>query len=156
MDKLLKTKYQYRYDNFHKNKKIVASFQDAPPYYLDALIAKDIFQQGYRQVAKVAAQRLIKEDANYILPRQLLLYTSLFLGDYHDLHVTATWLLEHDDGHEQLYNFLDAIAYFEQEDYANAILKFKNIRDERYEVDAKRYLLLSYSAIHDDKNTAHI
>lgn len=147
MDQLTGTSYQYRYDNFEKNKKIVASFQDVPAYYLDALIARNIFQQGYWQIARLAAKRLIKKDSEYILPRQLLLYTSLFLGKYDEVHEAGNWLLEHDSEHEQLYNFLDAIAYFDQEDYANAILKFKNIRDERYFSDAKRYLLLSYVAI---------
>ena len=75
---------------------------------------------------------------------------------YDDVHDASVRLLEHDTEHEQLYNFLDAIAYFEQADYANAILKFKNIRDERYFSDAKRYLLLSYVAIDDDKNTHNI
>ena len=153
MDQLTGTDYQYRYNNFQKNKKIVASFQDVPEYYLDALIARNVFQQWYWQVAKLAAKRLIKKDHEYILPRQLLLYTSLFLWQYDDVHEASNWLLEHDTDHEQLYNFLDAIAYFNQEDYANAILKFKNIRDERYFSDAKRYLLLSYVAIGDDRNT---
>lgn len=156
MNELSETEYADRYHAYQRNKKIVESFNDVPEYYFDALIATTMFRQGYRQIARVASKRLIQVDSNYILPRQLLLYSSLFLGYVDDVHKTSERLLDHDKDHEQLYTFLDAIAFFQEGQYAPAILKFKNIRDERYMDDAKRYLLLSYRAIDDDVHTYQI
>ena len=58
-----------------------------------------------------------------------------------------TWLIEKDADNEQLYSFLAGVAHMQLEQYPEAILLLRDVRDEQFRADALRYLLLAYVRI---------
>lgn len=94
------------YHEYTRNVAMTEVYTDTPPYYLDALTALQVFSHGYYQVARVAAQRSIDADVNYILPRQIHGYASVMLGDWQQAIVDMQRLRDKDTDYEQLYTFL--------------------------------------------------
>jgi hypothetical protein len=66
------------------------------------------------------------------------------------------WLIEKDADNEQLYSFLAGIAHMQLEQYPEAILLLRDVRDEQFRVDALRYLLLAYVRIGEFEPLANV
>lgn len=141
--------YVDRPKQYAENIWLAASFKDVPESYVDALTALHIFSQWYYQVSRKAALRSIDISPQYILPHQIAAYSSFFLGDWSQVHGYVEWLKKNDVDHYQLYTFLQAITYFEQQQYPQALLLFQEIDHTDFLQDARRYLLLSYARIGD-------
>lgn len=153
MDQLKETDASSWYASFQRNKQLSDSYKDVPTTYLDALIAKQILHAWYYKVALVWARRVMRDDSDYILPRQVAWYASLFLGEWEDVIGYMEWLQKKDTDHEQLYTFLKWVAQYNLWQYAQAILSFRDVRVGELQWDAERYLLLSYDATKDIDNT---
>lgn len=136
---------------FDQIRETVYGYQDPPPTYLPGLITLDLYQQGYFRLVQIAAQRLIKQDPDYILPYQLDAYASLALQDRSRAERALNNVKLRDEDNEQLYTYLAGVTAYEQGAQASAITQFRQIDSLDLQQDAQRYLLLAYAAIDDVK-----
>lgn len=148
--------YNQMFEEYQKNVSITQSFSDVPETYLDGLTALQVFSHWWYQVSRVAANRIMQADEKYILPRQLYGYSSLLLWDWKEVLPAMNWLIEKDADNEQLYSFLAGIAHMQLEQYPEAILLLRDVRDEQFRVDALRYLLLAYVRIGEFEPLANV
>ena len=141
--------YGNRYTQHLQDVAIVETFPDVSWLYLEMLTALHVFHEWWYQVAKVIAERWIKQNDEYILPRQIHAYSSLLLKDVADARSSLEWLMLYDEQHAELYSFLLWVVNFVSWAYPDAILVLQWVSDSLYEADVLRYLLLSYAEIED-------
>ena len=122
--------------------------EDMPLYYLDALIAVELFNQGYFQPSKVLALYASSQNKSYILPYQILAYAN-FLTNSRDAAIDyLSFLSSLDSVSLEKYNLLMGIAMYWNGQYENSVLKLSQIREKQYLLDVDRYLVLNYSQLH--------
>jgi hypothetical protein len=125
----------------------ITNQSDMPSYYFDALVAIELFNQGYFQPAKVLALSALKQNKNYILPYQILAYAN-FLTNSRDAAIEYLITLSTlEPASQQKYDFLIGIASYRNKKYAESVLKLSQVKDETYRLDAERYLALDYAAL---------
>ncbi|MDR0650214.1 MAG: hypothetical protein LBG59_02120 [Candidatus Peribacteria bacterium] len=117
---------------------------DMPAYYFDTLVAVELFNQGYFQIAKVLALYAMTQDKSYILPYQLLAYANFLTNSWDAAVEYLTTLLSLDPAHQEKYDFLIGIAYYRNQKYEASVLKLSQVKGEEYRLDVERYLVLNY------------
>ena len=127
-----------------------SSYKDASKYYLVALLSKVFFQHGYLKIADLLAHNALSHKSEYILPLQVLSYSSLLQNNDTQAIKSLATLITIDPKHQKLYKILLAIAYYQNKDYSNTIVHASQITEWSYYPLALRYLLLSYSHLWQD------
>lgn len=141
--------YKDRSDAYEWAKQKSESYTDVPEYYLQWLVAIGIFQQWWYRIVQKSARSLIAQDENYLLWYQLDAYSSIMLWDRVQAYESLEYLLGHDTPNKELYDYLQWVSLYYQERYADAILAFQQLQDEKSNKDVLRYRLLSFSKLDD-------
>ncbi len=127
------------------------SFVDAPEYYLIWLLNIGLFKQWrYRPVQHISRD-MITQDSTYLLAYQLNAYASMMLWDRSQAIESFDYLKNNDEPNKELYTYLSWIAFYHQERYSDAVLSFKQLKENKNNSDVLRYLFLSYLKLDDKK-----
>lgn len=127
--------------------KVYHWYKDSPPYYLHSLLSKVFFQHGYFKIADLLAQYSIWKKSDYILPLQILSYSSLLQQKYKQSSRLLSKLVTTDAKHSELYRMLLWIAHYEQQKYDDTVVYLTQIKKWIYYPLALRYLMLSYNKL---------
>lgn len=122
----------------------ITTQQGMPVYYGDALTAIALFNQGYFQLAKVLALDVLQQNDKYILPYQLLAYANFLTNSWDAAISYLNTLVVLDAREQEKYTFLIGVAEYWNKNYHKSVLKLSQVSDERYRLDAERYLALNY------------
>ncbi|USN54718.1 MAG: hypothetical protein H6765_09605 [Candidatus Peribacteria bacterium] len=143
--------YLPRKVSYDRAKAAVFQYAEPPLYYLDGLLALDLFTRGWYTLSRLTAQRLLAVDPNYVLTYQLLSYTNLYTHKPGRAVPYLEKLMQLDPPNEQLYRFLLGVAHYEDKNRAASILAFRKVTDEQYQADTQRYLMLLQLEIEDSE-----
>jgi hypothetical protein len=122
-----------------------------PQYYFDTLVSLELFNQWLFQPAKVLALYSLQQNANYILPHQVLAYAN-FLTNSRDTSVEYfKKLVDLDPNNAEKYRFLMWVASYRDEKYEQSVVMLSMIKDEKLRLDTQRYLINDYLKL-DQKN----
>lgn len=146
----LSGEYLNRKIGYERARDAVFQFEDPPAYYLDGLLALEMFTRGYYTLARLAAQRILDEDPNYVLTHQLLAYTNLYTHKPARAIPHLERLQQADEQNEELYRFLLGIAHYQNDNPGAAVISFRGVDSETYLTDTLRYQLLLYTEIEDE------
>ncbi len=130
--------------------------KDVPAYYQDALVSLSMLKNWYFSVAKRLALTALMQNADYVLPYQVLSYAN-FLSNNRD--VAAEYFLKlasFDKMNSSRYIFLVGVSYYRQADYEQSLLYLTQVTDPQLLTDVYRYELLSYVAMGDNDNAVRI
>lgn len=100
---------------------------DQPAYYLDALVAVELFNQGFFYPAKVLALRALSQNVRYILPYQVLAYANFFTSSREAAIEYLSALKSLDEGKSEKYAFLMGVAYYRNQSYEASVLQLHQI-----------------------------
>jgi len=125
----------------------VSKQMDMPSYYKDALVAIELFNQGFFQPAKVIALSVISQNADYLLPYQILAYANVLTNSWEAALSYLATLSDKDSSSAEKYAFLMGIAYYREGNYEKSVLKLSQVKEPSYRLDAERYLALDYQAL---------
>ncbi|MDR0859989.1 MAG: hypothetical protein LBO09_03225 [Candidatus Peribacteria bacterium] len=126
-------------------KKQIAQQEDMPSYYFDALVAVELFQQGFFQPAKILALYAHSKESKYILPYQVLAYANFLTASREASVEYLTTLSSLDPTQQEKYTFLMGVAYYRNQQYETSVMKLSQIQKADYRLDVARYLTLNYS-----------
>jgi hypothetical protein len=122
-----------------------------PQYYFDTLVSLELFNQWLFQPAKVLALYSLQQNANYILPHQVLAYAN-FLTNSRDTSVEYfKKLVDLDPNNAEKYRFLMWVASYRDEKYEQSVVMLSMIKDGSLRLDTQRYLINDYLKL-DQKN----
>ena len=122
-----------------------------PQYYFDTLVSLELFNQWLFQPSKVLALYSLQQNANYILPHQVLAYAN-FLTNSRDTSVEYfKKLVDLDPNNAEKYRFLMWVASYRDEKYEQSVVMLSMIKDEKLRLDTQRYLINDYLKL-DQKN----
>jgi hypothetical protein len=152
MDQLVNTEYESRYYAFQDHKQQTWQYQDVSNNYVIMLIALRYFREWYHSVSLRIAEKVTKQESNYVLAHQILAYSSILRGDYPEALQSLLLLEERDKKNNEVYIYYQGVVYFIQNNYTAAITQFLRIRSQELKTDTMRYLFVSYLAIQDTVN----
>lgn len=127
-----------------KAQKAGAEVSNNLPYYVDALSAVTLLQEGYFRVAQKWAVSIRQKDPKYVLPYQILAQAALSQSHWQEAADYFDTLLKLDATHSDEYQFGLCASYFWQRAYDSALLHCQQVKDHSSSADALRYTLLSY------------
>ncbi len=123
--------------------------KDVPDYYQQALFGLTLLQHQYLPFAEKISLEVIAKDPNYVLPYQILAYTTFLQRDRAQSTNYIRELLARDSLQRPMYQFMLWVIAFRQWNYQEAILYFLWVEDKELNQDVLRYLSLSYIAVGD-------
>lgn len=127
---------------------------DIPSYYSDGLIALSLFQHGYPFLSQQLALNILKDNPNYILPKQILAYTHMILHQRSQAQSYFTQLINNDNTNIHNYQFFAGVCSYRLGNYTDTILYLNQISSDHIISDVIRYKILAYIALKDDTNAA--
>lgn len=129
----------------------VAKQKWIPDYYLDTLMAVELFNQWFFQPSKVIAISVLTQNSNYILPYQLLGYAN-FLTNSRDTAIEYfKKLVDLDPNNAEKYHFLMWVSYYRWWKYEQSVVMLSLIKEGSLRLDSERYLIRNYMIL-DQKN----
>lgn len=146
------TKYQKYKEQLQNLYNQYTQAKDSPSYYLEAMFAFAAFGQWYFRVSDSLSTEILKYNSDYILPMQLLAYSSMLQWRWETSNEYLKKLIDIDYENQQLYKFLLWISHYWQQQYYDAVLYFSQVENSPYQNDVHRYLLLSYFKLEDIGN----
>lgn len=121
-----------------------------PSYYLRAVRAMFLYQQGRRWPARNIGQQIRQQDPTYLLAEQLIAYSSMALQDWKWASLSLQQLQKVDPWYSDVYQFFQAITHYSLQEYEASILLFQQIpATSVYYSDVLRYMFLAYLALQD-------
>ncbi len=124
--------------------------ESLPSYYLRAVRAMFLYQQGRRWPARNIGQQIRQQDPNYLLAEQLIAYSSMALQDRRGASLSLQQLQKVDASYSDVYQFFQAIAHYSLQEYEASILLFQQIpATSVYYNDVLRYMFLAYLAVEE-------
>lgn len=145
------TEYQYMMDELGTFISEAERYQDAPRYYVDALIAHVLLKYQYVWLAQWIWHEVEQLDRDYLLGQQILGY-SYFVQWGHDEAINYfEHLLDVDYDNALMYQFFLWVSNFWKGDHDQSAIYFNQVTDGPYALDALRYLIRSYIELEDDR-----
>jgi tetratricopeptide (TPR) repeat protein len=127
---------------------------DTPAYYTHGLIALSLFQHGYPFLSQQLSLTILKDNPNYILPKQILAYTHMILHQRSQAQSYFTQLINNDSKNIHNYQFFAGVCSYRLGEYTDTILYLNQISTDHIISDVIRYKILAYIALKDDTNAA--
>lgn len=115
-----------------------------------------MFQYGYPYLSQQLAFRILAEQPNYILPKQILAYSNLILQEWSQAQSYFLQLISDDPKNISNYQFFAGVSSYWIGKHTDAILYLNQIPNDRITSDMLRYKILSYIALKDRKNATSI
>jgi len=129
----------------------VAKQKWIPDYYLDTLMAVELFNQWFFQPSKVIAISVLTQNSNYILPYQLLGYANFFTNSRDTAIEYFKKLVDLDPNNAEKYRFLMGVSYYRWWKYEQSVVMLSLINEWSLRLDSERYLIRDYLIL-DQKN----
>ena len=130
--------------------------QWAPSYYESALISLTCLKNWYFTLAnKLAIQASLKNE-EYILPYQILSYSTFLTQDREKSIEYFYKLASLDEDNYERYNFYIGISYYRYWNYEKSIAALVPLINSDFKNDAYRYLLLDYENLWDKNKMVQI
>ncbi len=130
--------------------------KNPPPYYRDGLVSLTLLKNGYFSFAKRLALRALLTNKEYILSYQVLAYANFLTHNRESAKDYFLKLADFDTNNNFLYKFLIGICYYRYGDYEQSVLYLNQVTDPGLQIDAYRYMLLSYIQVEDITNMIRI
>jgi tetratricopeptide (TPR) repeat protein len=93
------------------------------------LVALSTYEQGYSKQARELAYIIIKHDPGYILPHQIIAYTSIADASYIQARKSLLTLIALDTTYTDTYRLLLGKVSYTMGEYTDAIIYLKQIQD---------------------------
>lgn len=145
-------KYRDYLDQVNNSYQQYKLYRDVAPYYLNWLLAFVMFENWFYNVAQKMAYETLKLNDGYILPNQIIAYSSFIMNRHDESKKYFLKLIEIDPENAFQYKFFLWISHFWNEKYEDSIIFLSQITESDYIIDAYRYLLLWYYYIWDYNN----
>jgi hypothetical protein len=150
LNALQQGRYAEQYKQLRALEASTQQYGTTPWYYLRAVWAMYLYQQGRRWPARNIGQQIRQEDPTYLLAEQLIAYSSIALQDRKGASLSLQQLQTIDPTYTDVYQFFQAIAHYSLQEYETSILLFQQIPTTSvYYPDVVRYMFLAYLAIED-------
>lgn len=128
------------------------SYRDVSDYYIYWLISYTMLQYWYFGIAQKYAITALKYNENYILPNQIMAYSSFILNNYELSKEYFKKLIEIDKDNQDMYKFYLWISQYWAGNYEDSIVFLSQIKSWDYLKDSLRYMILSYHQIGDNRH----
>ncbi len=128
-----------------------------PVYYKDSLIALVAMKNGYFSLADKLAIDSILQNADYVLPHQIVAYSNFLTNDREKAIENFYDLVELDDENQDKYNFYIGASHYRWWNNQESISVLSQlINSPVYKIDAYRYLLLNYQKLEDEQKMIQV
>lgn len=139
--------YWERYQRLQSIQQQVTQYEYAPEYFYNWLLWVELFYEWWYRLAIEQWKIISATDSSYQLWYQLQWNGLLFMSKRAEASQLYEQLKSLDD--KPIYTFLQWISAYNWWRYNESILLLKQLRNTPYQLDVKRYLLLSYASIGD-------